>query len=59
MAEEKKKYNDYHLNVQMSRTFFSYKKPGDGICPICGKPTNFVRLSVFTHLERSLSPQTS
>lgn len=30
MAEEKKKYNDYHLNVQMSRTFFSYKKPGDG-----------------------------
>jgi hypothetical protein len=29
MAEEKKKYNAYHLNVQLSQTFFSYKKPGD------------------------------
>ena len=29
MAEEKKKYNNYHLSVQMSNTFWSYKKPGD------------------------------
>lgn len=29
MAEEKKKYNNYHLTVQMSNTFWSYKKPGD------------------------------
>lgn len=29
MAEEKKKYNAYHLGVQMSPTYFSYKKPGD------------------------------
>lgn len=29
MAEEKKKYNQYHLGVQMSPTYFSYKKPGD------------------------------
>lgn len=29
MAEEKKKYNAYHLSVQMSKTYFSYKKPGD------------------------------
>lgn len=29
MSEEKKKYNAYHLSVQMSKTYFSYKKPGD------------------------------
>ena len=29
MAEEKKKYNNYHLTVQLSNTYWSYKKPGD------------------------------
>lgn len=29
MAEEKKRYNAYHISAQMSSTYFSYKKPGD------------------------------
>lgn len=39
----------YHLNthnISVKDYYDRYeKKPGDGICPMCGKPTNFISIS--------------